>query len=116
MSQLYTLVPRPVGLFEGIDPVSRMVFGVIWDRYRLSCYNAATDPDAWYDENEAQYFCVFNQQELAEIVGVSERTVRRSLEALRDSGLMWWRKATYKGANRYFFRAEILEYFRAKNQ
>ena len=111
MSRLYTLVPLPEGPFRGLDPVSRMVFGAIWDRYKLSSYNVTGTPgdSPWYDHQTGAVFCVFSHAELAEAVGISERTVRRSLDALRDAGLLIWRKATYKGACRYY----VTEYVRA---
>ena len=50
--------------------------------------------------------------QLAELLGVSERTVRRSLDQLKDDQLIWWRKATYKGANRYFLHERITQELR----
>ena len=112
MSQLYSLVPLPRGEFRGLDPVTRMIFGFIYDRYKLSSYNAMGGDAAFYDPIEEEYFCVFNQNELAELVGVSERTVRRSLDQLRVKEMVWWRKATYKGANRYYVAEHIRKYLR----
>ena len=116
MAQLYTLVPRPEGPFQGLDPVSRMVFGAIWDRYRLSSYSVTGGDGSWFDPREQAVFCVFTQQELAQLVGVSERTIRRSLDMLAADNLIWWRKATYKGANRYFIHAGIVEYLKPQCQ
>lgn len=116
MAQLYTLVPRPEGIFKGFDPVTRMVFGAIWDRYRLSCYNQMGNENDWYDEVEERVYCVFSHAQLAEIVGVSERTIRRSLEALAADNIIWWRKATFKGACRYFVHPGTVEYLRPQSQ
>ena len=114
MSRLYSLVPLPQGPFAGLDPVTRMVFGLIYDRLRLSSHNLAGGKQHWYDPVEDREYCVFKQSELAELVGVSERTVRRSLELLRADNLVWWRKATYKGANRYYIHDGIMEYLRPR--
>ena len=50
--------------------------------------------------------------ELAALLGVSESTVRRSLTILHRNNFVWWRKATYKGANRYFLHDGIMEALR----
>lgn len=104
MAQKYMLIPLPTGLFKGYDLVTRAVIGALHDRTRLSNYNLIGDPcsNPWYDRQEQKVYCVYTHAELAEQLGVSERTVRRSLDKLRDDQLIWWRKATYKGANRYF--------------
>lgn len=112
MARLYTIVPLPTGPFEHIDALSRLCFGLIWDRYRVSSYNVTgTAGDSpWYDEDQEEVFCLYRQDELARDMGCSERTVRRCLETLREAGIIWWRKAVYKGANRYFVDPPIREY------
>lgn len=102
------------GPFKGYDPVSRMVFGAIYDRLRLSGYNTVGGSMDFYDHDEQRVYCIFTHAELAEHVGVSERTVRRSLQMLEKDGFVWWRKATYKGANRYFIHESIMEYLRPR--
>ena len=115
MAQLYSLVPLAQGPFAGFDPVTRMVFGFIYDRLKLSSYHAAGNPVAkWYDPIEDRMYCVFTHEELAALVGVSERTVRRSLDALKADNLVWWRKAQYRGANRYFIHDGIMDYLKAR--
>ena len=52
------------------------------------------------------------QAELADQIGVGERTVRRSLKQLHDDGLVWWRKAAYKASNRYFLHEAITDALR----
>lgn len=105
------LVPLPVGIFEGYDLTTRAVIGALYDRLRLSGYNQIGSGDgmAWYDEQEERIYCVYTHDELARMIGVSEKTVRRSLALLHDDGLVWWRKATYKGANRYFMHDYIMQ-------
>ena len=110
MAQLYQLVPLPQGIFSGLDIVSRAVIGSLYDRIKLSMYNATGGDDRFYDILTGEYFCVFTQQELAELIGVSERTVRRSLDILKADNLIHWRKATYRGANRYYLHHGIMEY------
>ena len=114
MAQKYMLIPLPQGIFKGYDLTTRAVIGAIHDRIRLSNYNLIGDPSGskWYDQQEERVFCVFTHAELAELLGVSERTVRRSLDQLKDDQLIWWRKATYKGANRYFLHERITQELR----
>lgn len=94
-----------------MDLVTRAVVGLLYDRIRLSNYNLIGDPagSQWYDPVEKQVFCIFTHEELAETIGVSERTIRRSLAVLNADNLVWWRKATYKGANRYFLHYGITD-------
>lgn len=92
------------GPFSGLDPTARLVFGLIWDRYKLSSFHVAgaAGESPWYDYQRDEVFCIYSQEELADQAGVSERTVRRALETLRCKALIEWRKATYKGSNRYY--------------
>lgn len=94
MAQVYQLVPLPQGIFAGMDLVTRAVVGLLYDRIRLSNYNLIGDPSGsqWYDPVEKQVFCIFTHEELAETIGVSERTIRRSLATLNADNLVWWRK------------------------
>lgn len=103
------LIPLPEGLFRGYDLTTRAVIGALYDRIRLSNYNLIGDPHGckFYDQQEERVFCVFTHDELGRQLGVSEKTVRRSLKLLEEDGLIWWRKATYKGANRYFLHESI---------
>ena len=111
MAQIYQLVPLPQGIFAGMDLVTRAVVGLLYDRIRLSNYNLIGDPagSQWYDTVEDKVYCIFTHEELAQTIGVSERTIRRSLATLNADNLVWWRKATYKGANRYFLHDGIME-------
>lgn len=114
MAQKYMLIPLPQGLFKDYDLTTRAVIGALYDRIRLSNYNLIGDPagSKWYDPQEQRVFCVYSQAELAELLGVGERTIRRSLKQLHDDGLIWWRKAAYKAANRYFLHDIITEALR----
>lgn len=111
MAQKYLLIPLPTGLFKGYDLTTRAVIGALYDRIRLSNYNLIGDPAgrAWYDEKEQRVFCVYSHAELAAQLGVGERTIRRSLQLLKDDGLVWWYKAAYKAANRYFIHERITQ-------
>ena len=111
MAQKYLLVPLPVGLFADYDLSTRAVLGALYGRYRLSGYNLTGDATgtAFYDQQEQRVYCVYTYAELCKQLGISERSVRRCLDRLRDDGLVWWRKASYGGANRYYLHERITQ-------
>lgn len=117
MAQLYSLTPLPQGPFAGLDPLARLCFGLIWDRYRVSSYNVTgcAGDSPWYDPAEDEIFCVFGQGELAALVGVSERTIRRCLADLKAADVIWWRKAQYRGSCRYYVEYTIRQYLRPQS-
>lgn len=100
--QLYQLVPLPCGIFSGLSLVERAVFGLLYDRMKVSVKNHLSSTDnSWFDDTLEDVYCLYRQDSIAETLGVSLRTVRRALDALRDAGLIDWRKANYQDANRY---------------
>lgn len=114
MARLYTLVPMPQGPLAGIGLTERAVLGQIYDRYKLSTYNVTGQGDntPWYDWYRDEVFCLYAQDDLAAELGISVRTVRRALETLRAAGLIDWRKATYKGACRYYISERVRVWLR----
>lgn len=109
MAQRYLLVPLPVGICRGYDLTTRAVLGALYNRTRLSNYNLIGDAtgNAWYDQDEERVYCVYAQRDLADQIGVSERSIRRALDRLRDDGIIWWRKTEYGGACRYYLHERI---------
>lgn len=105
MAKFYTLVPLPIGVFDEICPVDRIVWGCIYERWRLSSYNVTGGDDRWCDDWGV--FCVYSHAELARDVGVTERTIRRSISTLRKKDLLDWRKAVYMGSSRYYIPDSI---------
>lgn len=114
MSQVYTLVPLPDGPFAGLDPTTRLIFGLLWDRYKLSGYTLmGSDGECpYYDYDLDRLYCVWSHSDLARTAGVSERTVRRSLDTLRARDLITWRKARYSGACQYYIEPGVEYYLR----
>ena len=108
-TQKYTVVPNPVGPFAGLDPLARLVFGLIWDRHRLSRYNVIGGQERWIDA-EGQVFCLYSQGELAAQAGLSERTVRRCLDDLRRAQVIWWTKSGFRAVNRYYIDRAVWLY------
>lgn len=110
MAKYYLLVPLAEGIFEGMPLMERAVFGALWERYKLSAYKTMGGCMDWVDKQDGSIFCVYTHDELARVIGASEKTIRRSLVALRDEHFIDWRKASYKGACRYYIEAGVCEY------
>lgn len=92
-----------------MDAAARLVFGLIWDRCRLSAHNVLGGDGRWVDD-DGQVFCVYAQVELSEHSGLTDRTVRRCLDTLREKGLLYWEKTGFKGCNRYYPEYFVRDY------
>ena len=117
MAKYYTLLPLPQGKFAEASLVDRAVFGLIWERWRLSNYKLLGGDDSWYDPDIEEVYCVYAHEELGRQLGVSEKTIRRSLIALRDKWhMISWTKASFMGACRYYVAQDIREYMESLKQ
>lgn len=112
MAQKYMLVPLPCGIFKEYDLVTRAVVGALYDRHKISEYSLMGGDERFYDYKEQRTFCVFSHDELVQQIGVSEKTIRRSLDRLKKDNMIWWYKAKYGGANRYFLNHGITDALR----
>lgn len=119
MAKYYSLVPLPQGRFENLSLLDRAVFGLIYERWRLSEYNVLGTPgdSPWYDFDEDAVFCMFSHDELCRLIGTSEKTIRRSLIALRDQHhMISWKKASFMGACRYYIEPGMIREMAALRQ
>lgn len=117
MAKYYSLVPLPEGIFRDVPLMDRAVFGLIWERYKLSSYKVAGGCEDWVDDQDGSVFCIFSHEELARLIGASEKTIRRSLNTLRNKYyLIDWRKASFKGACRYYVEQGAREYMASCRQ
>lgn len=98
MAVNYTIVPRCVPPFDGLDALTRYAFGLIYDRYRLSSREETRQ--RWTDENGV--YCVYDRADLAREMGVTLPTVRRCMDALAAAGLVYMRRSGPHGAWRYY--------------
>lgn len=98
MGSVYTLIPRPIGDFAHLDAMTRYAFGLIWDRWRLSCREDNIDRfrDRW------GVYCVFEREALAGEMGCTLPTVRRCINALSDANLVYGRRTGVGGSYRYY--------------
>lgn len=114
MAQKYLLVPLGQELLVGLDLVSRAVLGAIFDRLKLSNYRVVGGDTSWYDDRHEAVYCVFAQSELADLIGVSERSIQRALKLLRDEGLIFSYKPNYQCACRFFLHERIYNYLKGQ--
>ena len=81
---------------------------MIYERWKLGSYKLMGGCDDWYDYDAEDVFCIYAHDELARLVGVSEKTIRRSLLYLRDQAhMISWRKAKFMGACRYYIARDM---------
>lgn len=86
MSSIYTLVPRPINDFAHLDLASRYAFGLIWDRWQLSCKKE--NRERFTDKRGL--FCYYERRAMAAEIGVTLPTVRKAINALEDAGLIMY--------------------------
>ena len=129
------MIPAAAGPFKEIDPVARIAFGLIFDRWCLSMnteeersasgqtpkFSALKVVDLYEDSGRERLkgvvketlktYCVYSQPDLARDIGCGERTARRAIETLRDAGLLEYDREGYNGANRYYIKWRLYRYF-----
>lgn len=106
MSSVYTLIPRPVGSFAGLDMTSRYAFGLIFDRWQLSVKGGAK-----YKDRHGIY-CVFSREALAAEMGISLPTLRAAMNQLTERQLIEARLAKAGGALRYYVPQCVIDELR----
>lgn len=129
MATKYIKVPMPRADFAKLDLTARSVFGLIYDRWLLSEKTGDTSDrfrqvrevrvcDVWPDRfpndrsmiKVAFTYCVYAQGEIAEHLGISERTVRRCIDDLARAKVVEVDRAGMRGANRYYIPTRIHRY------
>lgn len=125
----YIKVPMPQFEFKNLDLTARCVFGLIYDRWLLSRKTQETS-DRFAQVREVRVcdvypkrfphdrsiirlgftYCVYAQSEIAEHLGISERTVRRCIDDLVREKVVEVDRAGVCGANRYFIPSDIDRY------
>lgn len=69
-----------------------------------------------YLDDDSEVFCLYSQEDMAAVCGVSVRTVRRSVAALVERGLIRTRKVRYQDSNRYYIPYAIREALRPQQR
>lgn len=98
MGSTYTMIPRPVGSFAGLDMTARYAFGLIYDRWQLSGFKANRER---FTDRYGVY-CVFNREAMAAEMGVTLPTLRAAMRRLIERELIVSRMPTAGGSWRYY--------------
>lgn len=92
------MIPRPIGLFAGLDMTTRYAFGLIYDRWQLS--NRKANRDRFKDSYGV--YCVFSREAMAAEMGVSLPTLRAAVSQLIQRELVYSRIPVPGSAWRYY--------------
>lgn len=106
MSSIYTLIPRPIGIFAGLDITTRYAFGLIYDRWQLS--NRKENRKKFTDEYGV--YCVFSREAMAAEMGISLPTLRSAMQLLIQRGLIRARLSMAGSNWRYYMPDETLDW------
>lgn len=105
MGSLYTLIPRPVGKFAGLDMTTRYAFGLIYDRWQLS--KKQENRGRFQDEHGV--YCVYSRAAMAAEMGTSLPTLRDAMKKLIKRGLIESRLPASGAAWRYYVTEDAIE-------
>ena len=97
----YNFMPVPKALAMGFKSVSinaKWTYSLLLDRMMASRKNA----ERFHDKNGM--YLLFNQDEVAELIGASKRTVIRIFKELEESGLIETRKQGFGKAQKIYLR------------
>lgn len=97
----------PKFLFEGdfkdkLNNDSRVLYSLLRDRHELSLLNN------WVNENNEVFF-IYSREEMADMLGVSQPTLRKAIMQLKQSGLMEEERIGLNRANRIYITAVDIE-------
>lgn len=97
----YNFIPVPKALAMGFKSVSinaKWTYSLLLDRMMASRKNA----ERFHDKNGM--YLLFNQDEVAELIGASKRTVIRIFKELEESGLIETRKQGFGKSQKIYLR------------
>lgn len=114
MAQVYQLIPLPQGPFANLSLLERALYGLLYDRCKMSVNNMFNGNGRFYDEHLEEVYCVYNQNDLAKTLGVSVRTVRRATANLVDNNLISVTKSRFQDCNRYYLPYYIRQWLQTK--
>jgi len=97
----------PKFLFEGefkagLNNDARVLYSLLRDRHELSLLNN------WVNENN-EVFLIYSREEMADMLGVSQPTLRKAIMQLKQSGLMEEERIGLNRANRIYLIAVNIE-------
>lgn len=97
----YNFIPVPKALamgFKGVSINAKWTYSLLLDRMMASRKNA----ERFHDKNGM--YLLFNQDEVADLIGASKRTVIRIFKELEDSGLIETKKQGFGKSQKIYLR------------
>ena len=97
----YQFIPVPRALAKGFKDLSinaKWAYSLMLDRMMMSRQNI----DRFHDKNGM--FLLFNQDEVAELIGASRRTIIRIFKELEESGLIETKKQGFGKSQKIYLR------------
>lgn len=97
----YQFIPVPRALAKGFKDLSinaKWAYSLMLDRMMMSRQNI----DRFHDKNGM--FLLFNQDEIAELIGASRRTIIRIFKELEESGLIETKKQGFGKSQKIYLR------------
>lgn len=96
------------GEFKGLSNDARVLYSILKDRHELSLSNN------WINENNEVYL-IFTREEMADLLGCSQPTLRKAIKQLIESGLMEEERQGLNKPNIIFLTVVSVEKTGAKN-
>ena len=111
-NERYYMLPKSLfenSEFDGLSLTSKVAYAVLKDRLELSIKNG------WHEDNGDVFF-LFKQEELADVIGISARTVVTCIKELKKFGLIDVKRQGLKKPNKlYINKLPTLQFKRCKN-
>ena len=111
-NERYYMLPKSLfgnSEFDGLSLTSKVAYAVLKDRLELSIKNG------WHEDNGDVFF-LFKQEELADVIGISARTVVTCIKELKKFGLIDVKRQGLKKPNKlYINKLPIFQFKKCKN-
>ena len=111
-NERYYMLPKSLfenSEFDGLSLTSKVAYAVLKDRLELSLKNG------WHEDNGDVFF-LFKQEELADVIGISARTVVTCIKELKKFGLIDVKRQGLKKPNKlYINKLPIFQFKKCKN-
>lgn len=111
-NERYYMLPKSLfenSEFDGLSLTSKVAYAVLKDRLELSIKNG------WHEDNGDVFF-LFKQEELADVIGISARTVVTCIKELKKFGLIDVKRQGLKKPNKlYINKLPTLQFKKCKN-
>lgn len=90
-------------LKEGLSNDAKVLYSLLRDRHELSLQNE------WINENREVYL-IYTRETMQEMLGLSDKTVKKALDQLKQFGLLEEERLGFNRANRIYLTAVSLDF------